>query len=71
MVMGDGSMVSANDFVSVRPPASIIWTIKLKEPASAGMPLIKPLLLRVIPAGRAPLRMDQVYGVVPPVAARV
>ena len=71
MVMGDGSIVSDSDFVDVRSPASIIWTVKLKEPVSVGMPRIKPLLLRVIPAGRAPFIMDQVYGVVPPVAVKV
>src|SRR5215813_7135751 len=52
------------------PPATPI--VKLDVPAAVGVPEITPVLAaRVNPAGSVPLAIDQVYGGVPPLAARV
>ena len=51
---------------------SVARTVKLEVPAVVGVPVIAPVLgLRVRPAGRGPLRIDHVYGEVPPLAASV
>ena len=39
--------------------------------ATVGVPLTSPVLVSVRPAGRVPSANDQLYGAVPPVAARV
>ena len=41
------------------------------DPAAVGVPEITPDELRLKPAGRVPELTDQLYGGVPPVAARV
>ena len=52
--------------------ASLTWTVKLKVPATVGIPVIAPLVpLSVRPVGKDPLAIDQVYGSVPPLAASV
>jgi hypothetical protein len=51
---------------------SVTRAVKLKVPAVVGVPVIAPVLaLSVRFGGRDPLEIDQVYGDVPPVAARV
>ena len=50
---------------------SVAFTVKLKEPEAVGVPEIVPAEDRVTPAGNAPARMLQLYGVVPPLAASV
>ena len=51
---------------------SVIFTVKLAAPEAVGVPLIAPLdAFKVSPAGSDPTEMDHVYGVVPPLAARV
>jgi hypothetical protein len=50
---------------------SVTLTVVLKEPEAVGVPEMVPAADRVKPAGRAPELMLQVYGVVPPLAARV
>jgi hypothetical protein len=62
-------IVSVNAFVAVPPP--LTWTVKLAVVGVVGVPLMTPPLLRFKPAGRLPDVMDQVYGVEPPVAAKV
>jgi hypothetical protein len=53
-------------------PASLTWTVKLTVPVAVGIPVIAPLLgLSVKPTGRVPLIMDQVYGVIPPLASNI
>ena len=64
-----GSTVTANAFVAVPPP--LTWTVKLETPAAVGVPLKTPAEDSVSPAGSAPENTDQLYGVVPPVAANV
>ena len=48
---------------------SLTFTVKEEVPAVVGVPLICPELLKVRPAGREPELSDQLYGVVPPLAA--
>ena len=64
-IRGDASPV-------VVPAVSVSLTVKLKSPVVSGTPLIAPVApLSVRPGGRAPPIMDQLYGDVPPAAARV
>ena len=50
---------------------SVTRTVKLKVPVAAGVPVIAPVFwLRFNPVGSAPEVRDQVYGPVPPIAAR-
>jgi hypothetical protein len=47
-------------------------TVKLEVPAVVGVPLITPVLaVRLKPAGKVPVAIDQLKGVLPPVAANV
>ena len=48
---------------------STAWTVKSNVPDAVAVPEITPAALSVSPSGRAPAVTDQVYGVVPPVAA--
>src|SRR5512134_3616853 len=57
--------------VEERPLLPVTWTVKLDVPTVVGVPLIVPPVDRLSPAGRLPAETDQLYGVVPPVAARV
>jgi len=51
---------------------SVTMAVKLKVPAVVGVPEMAPVLaLRVRPGGRVPVEIDQVYGVVPPLAVSV
>ena len=53
---------------------ALSFTLKVTEigpPTAAGVPEITPLELSDSPAGNAPVTIDQVYGVVPPVAVNV
>lgn len=47
------------------------FTVKLNEPEVVGVPEIVPAATRVRPPGREPELRLQVYGVTPPVAAKV
>ena len=52
--------------------ASVTCTVNEAVPAAVGVPLICPVeLLSVSPAGREPALIDQLYGVVPPLACNV
>lgn len=50
---------------------SVTLTVNEYVPAVVGVPLIWPELLNVNPAGKLPELIDQLYGVVPPLAASV
>ncbi len=51
---------------------SVTFTVKPKVPAAVGVPEIAPVeAFKFRPGGREEALMDQVYGVVPPVAARL
>ena len=61
----------ATDLLWAGLPASVTETVKLAVPVAVGVPEIRPEDgSRASPAGRLPPVMDQVYGVVPPVACR-
>ena len=49
---------------------SLTVTVNEEVPGVVGVPLICPELLSASPAGREPELIDQVYGAVPPVAAK-
>jgi len=48
---------------------SVTLTVNEDVPVVVGVPLICPELLRLNPAGRDPELTDQLYGVLPPLAA--
>jgi hypothetical protein len=69
-----GFTVMLRAFEAVPPP--VTWTVKLDVtgdvPTAVGVPPITPVeAFRFSPAGRLPAVTDQLYGVVPPVAASV
>jgi hypothetical protein len=63
--------------LAVAPPVSALlesetWTVRFDVPAVVGVPLMTPPVVNVSPAGNdEPLASDQVYGGVPPLAAKV
>ena len=57
-----------NAFVPVLFAASVTCTVNDAVPAVVGVPLICPVELSVSPAGKEPALIDQLYGVVPPLA---
>jgi hypothetical protein len=72
VIEGDALTVRLNDFVAVNELASVTRTVKLLAPVPVGVPEIAPVLdPSPSPPGKAPETIDQVYGVVPPVAATV
>ena len=66
-----GVMVRVNAFVADALFLSVTCTVKLAVPVAVGVPLRTPPLLKLNPAGKLPDASDQLYGVVPPVAANV
>ena len=52
-------------------PLSVARIVKLNEPSAVGVPLSVPLDERFTPPGKEPAANAQVYGAVPPVAAKV
>jgi hypothetical protein len=59
-------------FVAVALVLSVTWKVtEVGPPAVVGVPEITPLELSDSPADKVPEAIVQVYGVVPPVAARV
>jgi len=75
MTSSAGEMVNfkLTDCVSMGLPASVTLNVSgVLVTATVGGPVIAPVLaLRDRPPGNVPLVSDQVYGVVPPVAASV
>ena len=72
LIDSEADMVMLSDLVTVVRLASFICTVKVLAPAVVGVPEMIPVeAARVRPAGRVPEAIDQVYGVWPPVAARV
>jgi hypothetical protein len=64
-------MERLTDFDCAGFSASVTVAVKLAVPLEVGVPAMTPVAgTRVIPAGRWPVVMDQVYGPVPPVALR-
>jgi hypothetical protein len=72
VIEGGAVTVRLSDFEAVKEFASVTCTVKLLVPVAVGVPEITPVVgVSANPAGNVPERMDQVYGVVPPLAARV
>ena len=70
--IGAGLMVKLKSFSEYRALEPVTLILKLNVFATVGVPLISPVvLLRLNPGGKLPDVMDQLYGVVPPVACRV
>jgi hypothetical protein len=70
---GGGAMTSESgmDLVCEGLEASATVAVMLKVPVVVGVPETMPVVApRVSPAGRLPAVMDQIYGVVPPVACK-
>jgi hypothetical protein len=70
---GAGSIVRLRVAVAGVPVAPCTWTVILVVPATVGVPLITPALLRLNPAGSAaePAASDHVNGLTPPEACSV
>jgi len=57
--------------IAAGEPESFTCTVKAEFPDCVGVPEITPKLEMASPAGKLPLVTDQLYGPVPPVAAKV
>ena len=68
---GAALMVSEKAALVVWEAESCTCAVKPKLPAAEGVPETAPVELSVTPAGSVPAVKDQLYGGVPPVAARV
>jgi hypothetical protein len=64
-------IVTEKSFVDEAPSAPATRTVKLELSAVVGVPLRTPPVDKFRPAGSVPEDSDQLYGVVPPVAASV
>jgi len=74
LTVGGGAaalIVTEKTFVDEAPSAPSTRTVKLELSAVVGVPLRTPTVDKVRPAGSVPTDTDQLYGVVPPVAASV
>ena len=67
LIVGPGTMLIENEFVSDPPKLSVTLILKVNGPAAVGLPLIVPvLLLRVSPPGKTPEATDQTLPPEPP-----
>jgi hypothetical protein len=57
--------------VALAPELSVTCAVKVDVPAAEGIPVMLPPALSNRPAGSAPAVTAQLYGDVPPVAAKV
>ena len=64
-------IVMEKSFVDEALLAPVTRTVKLELPAVVGIPSRTPVADRLRPAGSVPADTDQLYGLVPPVAASV
>ena len=64
---GAAATVMLSACVSLKPLLSDTFKVNANVPAVDGVPLTRPLLLRLKPLGKLPLATDQVYGAVPAV----
>jgi hypothetical protein len=72
VTVSGATIVMLRALVPERELASVTCTVKLLVPVPVGVPEITPVLdASDSPAGSVPEVMDQLYGRVPPVAARV
>ena len=72
VIEGGALIVMLRAFVAVLLFASFTCTVMLLVPVAVGVPVMAPeLVFNDNPVGKVPTVTDQVYGVVPPVAAKV
>ena len=65
-------MMMLKGLVTDCPFAAVTLAVKLNVPVAVGVPEMTPVpLVSDRPVGSAPLAIDQVYGVIPPLAASV
>ena len=69
--MEEDATVSVKARVAIAATESLDLTVKVAVPAIVGVPLKTPAVDRVNPAGKGPVVTLQLYGAVPPAAARV
>ena len=71
VIVNAATIVTVNDLVAVWPPP-VTLTVKVEAPAADGVPLSEPVdAPSVIPAGSAPVDIDQVNVPLPLAAASV
>jgi hypothetical protein len=70
VTVGAVAMLIERACVADTETLSVTFTVKLAVPDADGVPLIWPAALSVKPVGSVPAEMDQVYGGVPPLAAK-
>lgn len=71
VTVGGPLMAIESDAVAVCPTPSVTRAVKLDVPGAVGVPEIVPVEDRLNPGGNVPLATAHVYGVVPPVAAKL
>ena len=60
-------MIESDPLVAVAPTESVTVTVKIEVPAVGVPPAIIPVSgVKVAQAGRLPVAIDHVYGVIPP-----
>ena len=70
-ITGGGGTSIVNCVVEYNPSLPVTATVNPKLPVVAGVPLSRPTLLKLRPAGKLPDTIDHVYGVAPPLAVNV
>jgi hypothetical protein len=68
---GGREMGRLNSLVDEAPSLPVTWTVGQYVPAALGVPLMTPPGDKVSPVGNEPDASDHVYGMLPPLAARV
>ena len=67
LIVGPGTMLIENDFVSDPPELSVTLILKVNGPDAVGVPVIVPVLLpRLSPPGKTPEATVQVLPPEPP-----
>ena len=66
LIVGPGTMLMENDFVSEPPKLSVTLIPKVNGPGAVGVPLIVPVPPRVSPPGKTPEATVQVLPPEPP-----
>ena len=69
--VGAAPMLMCKDLEADKFAASVTFAVKSYSPAVVGVPEIAPAPDNAKPGGRVPPAIDQVYGVVPPLADNV
>ena len=71
IVSDAGAITMLKGMVALAPELSVTCTVKFDVPAAEGVPVMLPAALSDRPAGSEPALTAQLYGNVPPLAARV